>query len=87
MICELAVKEHVRCPGCGSVRDLGALGLDADGNYDPAAAPTYAPEVMIRQVHGYKNIQWSRTPLSERAARGLRDRLRAVLAQLDGLLS
>lgn len=72
---------HYKCIACGSMRDPGAFGIDANG-YDPAAQLPVA-QVAIRYLQGYRKISWERHPLSVDDAKALRARYAAAVAQLD----
>lgn len=71
------------CPVCGTSRTPRFFGLDAaTGGYDAAARP---PK-FVSYVHhfggkGHLRVEEGSMPLH--MARGLRDALRTVLAQLD----
>jgi hypothetical protein len=59
---------------------------DIGGEVNPDAALP-EPAVMTCYIGGRGRCRWEETPLSIRAARALRRRLRAALKYLDSLLA
>lgn len=78
------VRTPIGCPVCGMTRPLRFLGLDSvTGAYDPSARP---PKFVTytHQFGGRGSLRVEEHPMPLHIARGLRDALAAILAQLEG---
>lgn len=78
------VSQVLTCPVCGAGRKLHEIGLDGNGAFDEANTPAYTPAVKLQEMGGGKNhIVWTAHEMPKHVLQAIRQRLVAVLAQVD----
>lgn len=82
----MAVYRRVSCVACGYDVKPARLGLSEDGQFDSDAAPREM-NLRIDHIGGRGMLRVERVPLPANIAIGLRDMLRARLAQVEAELA
>lgn len=82
----MAVRETLRCPGCGRDGRAELLGLTPQGDFDVENA--YPNELSRRRDHigGRGKLRVERIPLDARHALGIRNMLKHRLEQVENEL-
>lgn len=81
----MGVSIQVPCPGCGFNRTLRYLGITEDGRFRDGEPREL--QVHIHHFKGRGRISIERQPLPANIAIGLRNMLRARLAQVEAELA
>ena len=79
----MAVREHIRCICCGSLRLPNAFGIDDHGQYDPQSPP-YPSGISIQTIGGRGRCAWEHHPIPVDLAKELYARLVSALELLHG---
>lgn len=72
----------VKCPACGSFRNLDAFGIDATGNYEPVEHPTV---LSVNRI-GSGRCTWDHQKLPKTLAVVIRQALVSALERVDALI-
>lgn len=74
---------YVSCPACGRAQRPSRFGLDDAGRFDAETAPANESGLRIDHIGGRAQLRVERQALPVHFALGLREMLKARLAQLD----
>jgi hypothetical protein len=80
----MAIREHLRCTVCGSLRKPEAFGIRSADEFEPGIR--YESAVLVQELGGRGKCSWTTQALPTDVAMLQRQRMKEALDQLDAEL-